>query len=78
MIKVRLHGEPAEIEKLIEIICDGFPAVRVLSISRNYKDRGASVYQRAYIDVAINEQATPPPAEPATAELIKIINKASL
>ena len=60
MVKVRLHGEPAEIEKLIELICNGLPAVRVLSISGNYKDRGTSVYQRVYIDVAINEQAPLP------------------
>lgn len=61
MVKVRLHGEPAEIEKLIELICNGLPAVRGLTRCSGavyYKDRGTSVYQRVYIDVAINEQAT--------------------
>ena len=71
MVKVRLHGEPAEIEKLIELICNGLPAVRVLSISGNYKDRGTSVYQRVYIDVAINEQATLPQTAPNTITSLK-------
>ena len=71
MVKVRLHGEPAEIEKLIELICNGLPAVRVLSISGNYKDRGTSVYQRVYIDVAINEQAPLPQTAPNTITALK-------
>lgn len=71
MVKVRLHGEPAEIEKLIELICNGLPAVRVLSISGNYKDRGTSVYQRVYIDVEINEQATLPQTAPNTITALK-------
>ncbi len=40
MIKIRLWGEPAEIEKLIERICNDLPGVRVLSVSEHYKDRG--------------------------------------
>lgn len=59
MVKVRLHGESAEMEKLIELMCNDFPAVRVLSVSERYKDRGASVYERYYVDIAINEQPTP-------------------
>lgn len=62
MVKVRLWGEPAEIEKLIEHICNDLPGVRVLSVSEHYKDRGASVYERCYLDVALNEQATEAPA----------------
>ncbi len=76
MVKVRLWGENSEIEKLIELICNELPAVRVLSVSGHYKDRGASVYQRCYLDVAINEQTTPPPSsEPQTTALVKLFNK---
>ncbi len=58
MVKVRLWGEPAEMEQLIELICNNLTSVRVLSISGKYKDRGASVYERCYLDVSINEKAT--------------------
>lgn len=54
MVKVRLWGEPAELEELIEKICNEFPAVRVLSVSEPCNDRGASVYKRCYIEVALN------------------------
>lgn len=71
MVKIRLWGENGEIEKLIELICNELPAVRVLSVSGHYKDRGASVYERCYLDVVINEQATPPPSlKPQTAALV--------
>lgn len=62
MIKIRLWGEPAEIEKLIEHICNDLPTVRVLSVSEHYKDRGASVYERCYLDVTLNEQGAKAPA----------------
>ncbi len=62
MIKVRLWGEPVELEKLIERICNDLPGVRVLSVSGHYKDRGASVYERCYLDLSLNEQATETPA----------------
>ncbi len=62
MIKVRLWGEPVELEKLIERICNDLPGVRVLSVSGHYKDRGASVYERCYLDLGLNEQATETPA----------------
>lgn len=42
VVKIRLHGEPAEMEKLIELMCNDFPAVRVLSVSKRYRDYGAS------------------------------------
>ncbi len=71
MVKVRLWGENAEIEKLVELICNELDGVRVLSISGNYKDRGASVYQRVYIDIAINEQTTPPQTAPNTIIALK-------
>lgn len=61
MIKVRLWGEPTEIEKLIERICNDLPGVRVLSVSGHYKDRGASVYERCYLDVELNEQKAEAP-----------------
>lgn len=60
MVKVRLWGELEEVNKLAEIISGLSPRVRVLSISRNYSDRGASVYNRVYMDVKLHE----PPAAP--------------
>lgn len=54
MIKLRLHGESAEIEDMIEQICNNLPTVRVLSVSGHYKDRGASVYERCYMDIELN------------------------
>ncbi len=65
MVKVRLHGEPAEMAKLIELMCNDFPAIRVLSVSERYKDRGASVYERCYIDIVINPK---PPEQAEQAE----------
>ena len=56
MLKIRLHGESAEIEEMVEHICNNMPNVRVLSVSGHYKDRGASVYERCYLDIALNEQ----------------------
>ena len=58
MVKLRLWGESAEIEMLIEHICNDLPCVRVLSVSGHYKDRGASVYERCYLDVALNSQSS--------------------
>ena len=56
MIKLRLHGERAEIERLERIIytCGIF---RVCKISDHYKDRGASVYERVYMDIEVNDHA---------------------
>lgn len=62
MVKLRLWGENAEIENLIKRIYNDLPGVRVLSISGHYKNRGASVYERCYLDVTLNEQATEAPA----------------
>lgn len=58
MLKIRLHGESHEIEAMVEHICNHMPNVRVLSVSGYYKDRGASVYERCYLDVVLN--AVPP------------------
>ena len=71
MVKLRLWGEPDEMEKLIELICNELPAIRVLSVSKPYKDRGASVYNRCYLDVAINKQSPPQPTNIETAALCK-------
>lgn len=76
MVKVRLWGENAEIEKLVELICNELDSVRVLSVSGHYKDRGASVLERCYLDVVINEQTTPPPPSAKTETLIKAIKTA--
>lgn len=61
-----LYGiSKADIIGIIKLI-----EVRVLSISGHYKDRGASVYERCYLDVVINEQATPPPPPSAKTETL--------
>ncbi len=58
MLKFRIWGKNEEIEKMIELICNGMPTVRVLSVSGYYKDRGASVYERCYLDVELNGAVT--------------------
>ena len=47
MIKIRLHGERAEINAAIETIRQNF---EILSKSDIYADRGESKYYRAYLD----------------------------
>lgn len=54
MIKIRLWGELEEVNKLAELISCLSPRVRILSCSRNYSDRGASVYNRVYMDVELH------------------------
>lgn len=53
MIKLRIQGEPLEVEKYIEHICNEDNALRVLQISKNYANRGASIYVRSYVDVEL-------------------------
>lgn len=55
MIKVRLWGELEDVNKLAELISGLTPRLRVLSCSKNYADRGASVYTRVYMDVELCE-----------------------
>lgn len=55
MVKVRLHGETEDLNEFTEFLSKLSPWVRILSISRNYKDRGASVYNRVYIDVELHQ-----------------------
>lgn len=47
MIKIRLHGERAEINAAIDTIRQHF---EILSKSDIYADRGESKYYRAYLD----------------------------
>lgn len=59
MIKIRLHGEPSEIETAINAIEQNF---EILSKSGMYADRGASKYSRVYLDckfleIGIEERA---------------------
>ncbi len=53
MIKVRLHGEAPEVERvatlLRELAVDG--EIRILNESANYDDRPPSVYVRRFVDV---------------------------
>lgn len=55
MIKLRLHGETEDLNEFTEFLSKLSPWVRILSISRNYKDRGASVYNRVYMDVELHQ-----------------------
>ncbi|WP_282154834.1 hypothetical protein [Cytobacillus gottheilii] len=50
-VKIRLHGESDEVAKVIKLIKDIDPFIKVLSESGEYKDRGKSVYVRKYLDV---------------------------
>lgn len=50
-VKIRLHGESEEIEKVLKIIKDSEPFIEILSVSGEYKDRGTSKYSRKYLDV---------------------------
>ena len=50
MIKIRLEGEPEEINKAIENIEDSF---KILNQSEPYANRGRSKYYRVYLDVEI-------------------------
>lgn len=63
MLKLRIWGENAEIERMIETVCNRTPNVRVLSVSKPYKDRGASVYERCYMDIEIHEIVSTPTEE---------------
>lgn len=57
MVKVRLWGELEEVNKLAELISGLSPHIRILSCSKNYADRGASVYNRVYMDVELHAAA---------------------
>lgn len=63
MLKLRIWGESAEIERMIETVCNRTPNVRVLSVSKPYKDRGSSVYERCYMDIEIHEIVSTPTEE---------------
>ena len=53
MIKIRVEGEPKEVEKFVRFLEK--KDVRVLSESDDYKNRN-SVYVRRYLDVDIIRQ----------------------
>lgn len=57
MVKLRLWGELEEVNKLAEFISALRPFVRILSCSKNYSDRGTSVYNRIYMDVELHTSA---------------------
>ena len=53
MIKLRLHGEAEEVDRIAELLrelaVDG--EIRILNESASYNDRPPSVYVRRYVDV---------------------------
>lgn len=71
MVKIRLWGESQEIEALIERICNSTPGIRVLSVSGHYKDRGASVYERCYLDVELTAPQESAEKSTTSTKLIK-------
>ncbi len=53
MIKIRVEGEPNEVEKFVRLLEK--KDVRILSESDDYKNRN-SVYVRRYVDVDIKQE----------------------
>ena len=54
MIKVRLEGEPEEVEEFIKFLAT-LPRLSMLSESGKYANRGKSKYVRVYLDMKLNE-----------------------
>lgn len=50
MIKIRLEGKKEEVAEAVDALEDEF---RLLSVSRPYQNRGASVYVRVYVDAEL-------------------------
>lgn len=50
MLKIRLWGETREINNFVAHI-SADKCVRVLSMSKNYPDRGSSIYERCYMEI---------------------------
>ena len=59
-MKVRLHGTLAEVAEATRRLAEAFD---VVSISEPYRDRGASVLVRVYLEIRL-DPANPPPAGP--------------
>lgn len=57
MIKIRIHGLPEELEKLETYLhsLSQRGDFEILSESGRYPDRGASKYERKYLDVSLKE-----------------------
>lgn len=53
MTKVRLHGMPEEVKKLVDNIKSLSPLFKILYCSDEYADRGKSSYVRVYMDVEL-------------------------
>ncbi|MDY6367570.1 MAG: hypothetical protein SPL13_03525 [Clostridia bacterium] len=56
MLKVRIQGILPEIVEALEIVQRDF---NVLNISETYSNRGASVYERVYVDVELIKHSPP-------------------
>ncbi len=58
MIKIRLHGEEPEIERMAELVRDLEVTgdIRLLNESADYADRPPSVYKRRYLDVEVTRE----------------------
>jgi hypothetical protein len=61
-VKVRLHGTPTEIAKATRRLLE---VLDVVSVSQPYRDRGASVLVRVYLEVRLDPAA---PAMPTSSD----------
>jgi hypothetical protein len=53
MIKLRIQGEPEEVEQFMKLIRDFEPFIKILMESENYKNRN-SEYVRKYVELRGN------------------------
>jgi hypothetical protein len=60
-VKVRLHGTPGEVAEATRRLVEAFD---VVAVSQPYRDRGASVLVRVYLDVHLDPAS---PTNPASA-----------
>jgi hypothetical protein len=63
-VKVRLHGTPAEVteatRRLVQVL-------DVVAVSEPYRDRGASVLARVYLEVRLDAASQGRPPSPSRA-----------
>jgi len=60
-VKVRLHGTRAEVDQATRRLVEVF---EVVAVSEPYRDRGASVLVRVYLEVRLHPATASDPASP--------------
>jgi hypothetical protein len=61
-VKVRLHGTRAEVDQATRRLVEVFD---VVAVSEPYRDRGASVLVRVYLEVRLDATSPANPGRPA-------------